>query len=87
MSGREERRRRRDARAYSTYDALVHTQFFEKRRRETERERDKRIEGERRRPKTCVYIRTSSPTSHRDLPIIIFFSHHTYKAISGEKKV
>jgi hypothetical protein len=31
MSGREQgRRRRKDARVYSTYDALVCTQFFEK---------------------------------------------------------
>jgi len=49
----------------------------EARHKEREREREEHIEGERRRPKTCVYIRTSSPTFHRDLPIIIiFFSHH-----------
>jgi hypothetical protein len=28
MSGREQGRRRKDARVYSTYDALVCTQFF-----------------------------------------------------------
>jgi hypothetical protein len=36
MSGKEEEEEEEGGmRAYSTYDALVHTQFFEKRRRET----------------------------------------------------
>jgi hypothetical protein len=51
MSGREQGRRRKDARVYSTYDALVCAQFFEKRRKEEEEQ----IEGKRRRPKTRIH--------------------------------
>ena len=63
-------RRGRDARVYSTYDALVHTHFF-KRRKKTEKE--EHIEGEKRRPKTYMHAHSTSPTFRRDLPIIIIF--------------
>jgi len=43
MSGREQgRRRRKDARVYNTYDALVCTQFFEKKGEERRRRADRR---------------------------------------------
>jgi hypothetical protein len=74
MSGREQGRRGKDARVYNTYDALVCTQFFEKRRREREMEEEEQIEGKRRRPKTYIHTHIASFTSLRDLPIIIFFS-------------
>ncbi len=75
MSGREQgRRRRKDARVYSTYDALVCTQFFEKKRRREKKKKSRskaKDEGQRR-----IFIHIASFTSLRDLPIIIFFSYH-----------
>jgi hypothetical protein len=81
MSGREE-----EEEEMRTHMMRLCTRSFlkneEERHRGRERERER--EGERRthrRRKTkakdvCMYIGTSSPTFHRDLPIIIFFSHH-----------
>ncbi len=78
MSGREEEEEEEGMRASIAHMMRLCTRSFLKNEEErhTEREREEHIEGERRRSKTCVYIRTSSPTFHRDLPIIIFFSHH-----------
>jgi hypothetical protein len=74
MSGREEEE---GMRALIAHMMRLCTRRFLKNEEEREREgEEEHIEGERRRSKTCVYIHTSSPTSHHDLQIIIFFSHH-----------
>lgn len=78
---RRRRREGRDARAPITHMMRLCTRRFLKNERRR-REREEHVEGERRRPKTCMYTR-SSPTSYRDLPIIIFFPHH-FKAFSNE---
>jgi hypothetical protein len=76
MSGREEEEEEEGMRASIAHMMRFCTRSFTKNEEERHRGREKstskaKDEGQRR-----AHIRTSSPTFHRDLPIIIFFSHH-----------
>ena len=64
MSGREEE----GMRASIAHMMRLCTRIFLKRRKKTEKE--KHIEGEKRRPKTCMHAHSTSPIFRRDLPII-----------------